>query len=355
MSRKGGFCVAAATLVVGVAWAGSAAADSITPNSFTTTLDAGESVTIDKTVTVTSAATTSQVDIFFLADTTGSMGGAIASVSSAASGLLSSTAAFGDVQWGVGEYKDVGDSFVYRLNQQFTSSQPAVQTGIDQWLASGGGDFPEANFFGLLQASQENWRTGSTKILVWFGDAPSHDPANGVSETQATDALVDEGIRVEAINVGTDNTGIDQGDQATRITDATGGTLINGVNQSEVADAIADAITTAVNTYSSVCLDTSEAPAGIDASASACHTGSFDRSINRTFDFTLTLSALADGTYSFNTYATVDGGRVATEADQLTVGAGGPGGPGTVQLPGTVMLLGAGLLSAAWFGSRRRR
>src|SRR5262249_34655555 len=105
--------------------------------------------------------------------------------------ILSSTAGLGDVRYGVGEYKDVGDSFVYRTNTNLTSSTATVQTALNQWVASGGGDFPEANIYGLQQvATTASWRPSSTRILVWFGDAPSHDPSNGVTEAVATASLV---------------------------------------------------------------------------------------------------------------------------------------------------------------------
>jgi hypothetical protein len=45
----------------------------------------------------------------------------------------------------------------------------------------------------------------------------------------------------------------------------------------------------------------------------------FDRTIDRDFNFTLEFTGVAAGDYSFNTYGTVDGGRVATEADRITV------------------------------------
>lgn len=326
----------------------SAKADTLSPSSFSATLGAGGSATVNKTVTVQAGTPTSSlVDVFFLADTTGSMSGSITSVRTSASTIVASTSGLGDVQYGVGEYKDVGDAFVYRLNQDLTASLPAIQGGINAWVAGGGGDLPEANLFGLKQvADTTSWRPGSARIVAWFGDAPGHDPSSGVTEADATAALVSNGVSVEAIDVGAlDSTG-----QATRITAATGGHLHSGIASADVANEIIDAITHAFDTYATVSLDTSEVPLGLAAVlAPGAYVGAFDRSVDRDFGFGLTFvnGSLAPGTYTFNVYATVDGGRVATETDTITVpGTGVPDGGSSLAL------LGLGLAGLA--GIRRK-
>jgi len=68
-----------------------AMADSITPLTFTGSGLTGASYTVHKTVTVSAGTpTTAQGDIFFLSDTTGSMGGVISAVKTNASSILSS-------------------------------------------------------------------------------------------------------------------------------------------------------------------------------------------------------------------------------------------------------------------------
>jgi len=320
-----------------------ALADSISPTSYAATVGVGGTTTVNKTVTVNREATTSQLDIFFLADTTGSMGSAISSVVANATSLLASSAALGDVHWAVGEYKDTGDAFAYRVNTAFTSNQALVTAGIGAWGASGGGDLPEANLFGLQSAANNSgWRATAGKVIVWFGDATGHDPSLGATEASATAALQAKGIKVEAVN----NGNLDATGQATRITAATGGALF-GSSGSGVGAAIAAAINSAVSNYTKVCLDTSETPAGLSATSSACVSGTFDRSIDRTFNFTLDFTGISAGDYSFNTYGTVDGGRVATEADRISVTGS------TVPEPGTLALIALAALTGAGIRSRR--
>jgi hypothetical protein len=339
-------------------------ADSISPTSYSATLGVGESVTIRKTVTVSEGApTSSKVDVVFLADETGSMGSYIAAVETAAASIVSSTSALGDVMYGVSGYRDSLDAFTYRQIADLTTGAGAV-AAIPTWTAGGGGDYPEAGMFGLNEVSTgTSWRTGSERLIVWFGDAPADDPdVGGVTQASLIAELNSKGISVLAVNVGTvdlyapsgvGHRGLNDKDQASAIAAGTGGTFYDGINASSIADTIADAITTAVSTYTSVDLDISEAPAGVSVSytPAAGHLGAFDRSIERTFDFDLTFTGVAPGDYSFDIYGTVDGGRVATEADRIRV----LGATGVPDGGSSMLLLGAALTGLGLVRRKLRR
>jgi hypothetical protein len=270
------------------------------------------------------------------------MGTAIGNVKSSAGSILSSVAGLGDVQFAVGEYKDFGDVYTYRLNTALTATQASAQSGINAWSASGGGDYQEAELFALKTlADGTPWRAGSKRILVWFGDASGHDPSGGVTEAIATTALVNNKVAALALDVGTMN---DTG-QPGRIAAATGGKYYASINSSDVAQKIKDAITTSVVNYSVVSLDLSEVPAGLTAELTPTdYTGTFDRTVERNFSFNLKFTAVAPGTYDFPVYATVDGGRVATERDSIQVGGGVPDGGLTAALLG-IGLSGLSLLA----------
>jgi hypothetical protein len=305
-------------------------------------------VTVDKTVTVSAGAPSSSLaDVFFLADTTGSMGGVISSVATSASAILAGTTGIGNVAWGVGDYKDIGDVYEYRLETPITTSVAAVQAGINTWYASGGGDYQESDLQGLYEAAQSGtgWRPGSARLLIWMGDASGHDPSGslGITEAQATAALQSANIKTLAVDVGTLN---DTG-QATRIAAATGGAYYHGIDSASIVSTIESAITAAFSTYGTVSLDLSEAPAGVSvASLPGSYTGTYDRSVERTFDFDVTFTGVNPGTYDFKIYALVDGGRVATEGDHIQVGS-------TVPEPTSIVLLSTLLLGMG--GLLRRR
>ena len=296
--------------------------DTVVPSSYATSLKPGQSVTITKTVTISAGTPTSaKVDVFFLADTTGSMGGALQNVKNGAAAIIAGVSGLGDVAFGVGEYRDVGDAFVYRLNQDITTDTTAVQTGINAWFASGGGDFPEAQLFGLYEvANTTAWRPGSTRILIWFGDAPGHDPGGpspGVTEAQAIAALAAQTIKVLALNLGSLNsTG-----QAQRIADATNGQYYSSIDVSQIVTKIQEAIITSFATYSTVSLGTSLVPTGLTVNVSPpSYNGAYDRSTERIFTFAVTFTAVSPGPYNFPIPVLVDGGTMATEQDDIVVG-----------------------------------
>ena len=85
---------------------GSAAqAATITPDTFSATIGVGESVTVEKTVTIEAGDVASKVDFYFLSDNNGSMTGVIDNVKSVAGDLLTAlNAEYGDAAFGVGRY-----------------------------------------------------------------------------------------------------------------------------------------------------------------------------------------------------------------------------------------------------------
>src|SRR3954454_19454791 len=143
---QNGLRVLAAAGVTALGFAsGPALADAITPDSYSTTITVGGSATVGKTVTVSAGTpTTATADVYFLSDTTGSMGGTIDTVKSGFSDVVAGLSSFGNIAFGAGEYKDIGDglpmnSGSYRINQIINTNSSLTQTAINSWSASGGG------------------------------------------------------------------------------------------------------------------------------------------------------------------------------------------------------------------------
>ncbi len=227
-------------------------------------------------------------DYYFLADSTGSMGGAIADVKANATNLLANLAG-ADRRFGAGDYKDFpADPYAFRNGAALDAAAGAAAAAIEAWSASGGGDTPEAGLFGLHQiatASGESpaavhFRDGSQRTVLMFGDAPSHDPicpgisglAAGVTEATATAELKAAGIKVIAIDVGNldgdpasgsygygaDCPNAGSAGQASRIATAT-----NGLYVKVPSDQVASTILNAINYVPDTIVPAASCPAGI--------------------------------------------------------------------------------------------
>ncbi|KAL7574008.1 hypothetical protein ACA910_015589 [Epithemia clementina (nom. ined.)] len=295
-------------------------ADSVSPASFEHSMKVDDEVAFYKVVTIGQEITTAKVDVFLLTDSTGSMGGIISSVKTSALDIIDQVSGLGDVAFGAGQYRDVGDAFVYNLDQDMTTDRPAVQTGINTWSAGGGGDLPDANLFALKQVAElTTWREDSTRILVWFGDAPGHPESSGVNIEDATEALLAKNIKVQALDVA----GLDEVGQATYIASMTSGGYYF-VNPSNVVTVIKDAIEGALKDYFKVELQSTANLAAIQVSTDAPFEGTYSRETTETYHFGVIFKCLAEGTHVFEIKVLVDGGLVATESDTIECTANQP-------------------------------
>ena len=319
-------------------------AGSLSPATYQARLSMGETISVEKTVTIDAAdiediidETTTTVDnkydILFLADNTGSMGNAIANVQTNAQSLLQQlSTSYNDVQFGVARYYGDPKEYLVRVEDPGSDSdtvtvrwqyrgvnsdnrheydytlvgmgrneesirnyenyygeditryyqldpdaatkayelQEQVNGGsiddaiaaIDNWQAVGGGDLPEANMFALHQvatsgaatdedfstAYNTNWRSDAKRIIVWFGDSPSHEYT--IDRQETIEALNDNDVTVVAINASSTTTsltsGINRAGQASEVANATNGTYA-AVYSDNLADSmltlIGDAVT----------------------------------------------------------------------------------------------------------------
>lgn len=310
------------------------------------------------TVTIPKNAGPGKADVYFLADTTGSMVSVLSAVQVGANNVLASLNALGpDLMFGVGNYKDfaTGDPFGFQHQVSLTNVTALVTAGINGWSADGGGDRPEAALFALdclavPPGAGIGWRTGSKRIIVWFGDAPSHDPicsavsgAATVTEASVTARLVNEGIVVLAISTATPGLDDDptvgatgylpqcgapggtQG-QASRLTSATGGALAVGINAGNIVNAIIALVKAAVGSIQNVKLVPSSGIAPlvtlIDPLAGyGPLAGDENHVLTFKVRFTDTVCAAQDQVVTGTIDVVADGKTVASKAVSITVPA----------------------------------
>ena len=346
-------------------------AQSIDPATFTGTLGVGESITINKTITLPPGGATT-VDLFFLSDRTGSMGGVINAAKGGAGAILDGLP--DGYRFGAGSYigdpsEGVSPDAAYTEDAALSFDKAATQAGIDSWFASGGGDANEANLFALREVAEGSlWRPEAQRLVVWFGDIPGHTET--VTLDEAISALQAEGVTVIAFNSSSMGNGIDgaestfdgSGDdrnQATEIVTATDGSLTNNftsgltpeeftaIVQAEIEDATSTVDLFFAHTYMGSGLDISI----VCTDALGCD----DVEGGESRTFAVTITGLAPGTYDFDVFAR---GVPAVESDMITV-TGDPGEPPEppeppmgVPEPGSLLLVATGLIG---IGVRRFR
>lgn len=251
----------------------------IAPATNTLVLNPSDTLVETLVVTVPKNAGPAKADVYFVGDTTGSMGGILQAVKNGANNVLATLNGLGvDLAFGVGNYKDFrsGDPFCFQHQASPTNVVANVTAAINAWTALGGGDLPEGALFALDNLATPpggaiGWRSGAKRIVVWFGDAPAHDPicpaasgqAVAITEASVTARLVTEGIVVLAISTATPGLDADPksgstdyvavcgpaggtAGQATRIAAATSGVFVTGINPGNIASTIISLVSGAI-------------------------------------------------------------------------------------------------------------
>ena len=220
-------------------------------------------------------------DVYFLSDTTGSMSYIIEEVKQAASTIMNTLRySYPMMAFGVGNYKNFGivlkeggtvPCFDHQLNP--TEDVSVAQVKIDEWDANfGAGGAPEGQLYALFRLATDStiiWRDGARRIIVWLGDEPGQDPicasdaGQQITEQDVIDKLITSKITVLAISLEDDGLNGNPNNtfysctqngtvgQANRITEATGGLCVSGIDKTDVCAEIVDMVTSYANNFRS--------------------------------------------------------------------------------------------------------
>ena len=151
----------------------------------------------------------SALEMVFVLDTTGSMGGLLEGAKQRIWGIVNEvmqSASRPSVGVGLVAYRDRGDAYVTKV-LPVTTDLDQVYSTLMSYRAEGGGDGPEnvrrALADGVRNAGWSPRRNGIAQILFLVGDAPPHEDYQDEPTTAATTAeAVQAGLIVNSIQCG---------------------------------------------------------------------------------------------------------------------------------------------------------
>lgn len=149
------------------------------------------------------------LEMVFVLDTTGSMGGLIDGAKQRIWGIVNEvmgSASRPSVRVGLVAYRDRGDTYVTKV-LPLTADLDQVYSTLMGYLAEGGGDGPEnvrrALFDAVRNTGWSSRAPGIAQIIFLVGDAPPHDDYQDEPDTAATTAeAVGAGMIVNTIQCG---------------------------------------------------------------------------------------------------------------------------------------------------------
>jgi Mg-chelatase subunit ChlD len=148
-----------------------------------------------------------KIDVVFVLDTTGSMGGLIQTAKekiwSIATTMASAQQA-PEIRIGLVAYRDRGDAYVTKV-VDLSSDLDSVYATLMDFQADGGGDGPESVNKALYDAVHSmSWsqQDQAYQVIFLVGDAPPHMDYNEVRYPETVAAALDKGIVINTIQCG---------------------------------------------------------------------------------------------------------------------------------------------------------
>ena len=152
------------------------------------------------------------MEMVFVLDTTGSMGGLLTGAKQRIWGIVNEvmqTSSLSSVKVGLVAYRDRGDQYITQV-LPLTEDLDKVYSALMEYQAAGGGDEEEnvrrALAQGVAEAGWSQPSANHAQILFLVGDAPPHDYADEPDPLTTADLAVKQGIIVNTIQCGTSAT-----------------------------------------------------------------------------------------------------------------------------------------------------
>ncbi|MGB0652412.1 MAG: choice-of-anchor P family protein [Thermoplasmatota archaeon] len=159
---------------------------------------AATAMTISTPTLAQEDACSNSLDILFVFDTTGSMGGVLSSAKAGATDIMNNIQALvPNTNFAVADYRDYPGTYFYpgygsfwgttyggssdypwKLHSGLDGDTANVQSALDGVSLGWGADGPESLTRAIYESHADSnigWRADSTKIAVFFSDAPPHD------------------------------------------------------------------------------------------------------------------------------------------------------------------------------------
>jgi hypothetical protein len=147
----------------------------------------------------TPAAPKRDLQVLFMLDATGSMGGEIAQLQETIRTIAKRVADTGSTaSYGLVAYRDRGEDWVVK-KKDFTTDVAAFETSLMAIEADAGGDYPEDMEAGLVTATKElSWSEGdATRLTFLIADAPPHVTyPDGVPYTRSALNAACKGVKI---------------------------------------------------------------------------------------------------------------------------------------------------------------
>jgi Mg-chelatase subunit ChlD len=152
------------------------------------------------------------MELVFVLDTTGSMGGLLTGAKQRIWGIINEvmqSSSLSSVKVGLVAYRDRNDQYVTQV-LPLTEDLDKVYSTLTEYQAAGGGDEPEdvrrALAEGVAKAGWSQPSQRHAQILFLVGDAPPHNYADEPDTLTTVDLALKQGIIVNTIQCGTSST-----------------------------------------------------------------------------------------------------------------------------------------------------